>query len=145
MAGGGLETGVQRGRRRALLLPLAINLALCAIIYGIGIKLAVRGDPLAFARAGAAATAVGLALSLWDARRMLGAAARIERDALVDTVGQLCHRTQDADAIAAELERRLRGRFSRAERLTASAEAALLVIATLVWGFGDLAFAGPTA
>jgi hypothetical protein len=145
MARGGLDKGVQRERRQTLLLPLAINLALCATIYATGIALALRGDALAFARAGAAATATGLALSLWDARRMLGAAARIERDALVDTVGQLCQRTHDADAIAAELERRLRGRFSRAERLTASAEAALLVIATLVWGFGDLAFAGPAA
>jgi hypothetical protein len=140
---------MQRGRtsvgRQLPLLPLAINIGLCAGLYAIGIAVALRGNPMAFPRAGAAATAVGLVMSLWDARRILGAAARIEREALMETVASICQHETPADQIAADLEQRLRGRFNRAERLTASAEAALLVIATLVWGFGDLAFAGPAA
>jgi len=124
-----------------LYLPLVINVILCGIIYSIGLMLAVRGDPLAFARSGAAATAACVALSLWDYRRIVSVAAQIEREALLETVGDICNRTGDVQTIAAELDSRLRGRFGKAERFTTGAEACLLVVSTLIWGFGDLIFA----
>ena len=125
----------------ALYLPLVINVVLCGLIYSVGLLLAVRGDAHAFARSGAAATATCVAFSLWDYRRILSVAARIEREALLETVGDICNRTVDVETIAAELDSRLRGRFGTAERFTTGAEACLLVISTLVWGFGDLPFA----
>jgi hypothetical protein len=127
-------------RRISPYLPLAINLALCGLIYSVGLYFAVRGDPLAYARSGAAATAACVALSLWDFRRIVTFAAQIEREALIETVGDICNRTADAQTIAAELDSRLRGRFDKAERFTTAAEPCLLVVATLIWGFGDLLF-----
>jgi hypothetical protein len=127
--------------RRSPFLPLVLNLLLCLAIYAVGAAFALRGDPLAFARSGAAATAACVGLSLWDVRRILAVAAQIEREALLETVDDICRHSADAQAIAATLDARLRGRFGKAERFTTAAEAALLVIATLVWGFGDLLFA----
>lgn len=81
-----------------------------------------------------------MALSLWDFRRIVTFAAPIEREALIETVGDICTRTADVQTIAAALDSRLRGRFDKAERFTTTAEACLLVVATLIWGFGDLLF-----
>jgi len=121
-------------------LPLALNVILCGVIYSVGLMLAFRGDPLAFARSGAAGTAACVALSLWDYRRIVRVAAQIEREALLETVDDICRRNVDVQTIAAELDRRLRGRFGKAERFTTGAEACLLVVSTLIWGFGDLLF-----
>jgi len=130
-----------RVQRISPYLPLAINVLVCGVVYAIGMVLAVRGNPLAFSRSGAAATAACVALSLWDYRRIVSVAAQIEREALLETVGDICNRTVDVQTIAAELDSRLRGRYGKAERFTTGAEACLLVISTLVWGFGDLLFA----
>lgn len=119
-------------------LPLAINLLVCVLIYSVGLVLSARGDPLAFTRSGAAATAACVALSLWDYRRVISVAAQIEREALLATVGDICTRSQDVPAIVAALDARLRGRFGRAQRLSTAGEGCLLVVATLIWGFGDL-------
>lgn len=129
--------------KRWTLLPLSLNIALCAIIYATGLILAFKGEPLAFARSGAAATAVCVALSLWDARRILDSAARIEQQALLATVDNICQQSRTPGEIADELEARLRGRFTKTQRRSTAVEAALLVTATLVWGFGDLPFAPP--
>jgi len=132
----------QRSRPQGVLpyLPLAINLLVCVFIYSVGLVLVAGGDPLAFARSGAAATAACVALSLWDYRRVVSVAAQIEREALLATVGDICTRSQDVQAIVAALDARLRGRFGRAQRLSTAAEGCLLVVATLIWGFGDLLF-----
>lgn len=127
---------------RAPYLLMTVMLFTCLLLYAVGWWWAVNGEPLAFARSGAAATAACIALSIWDCRRVLAAAADRERTALVSVVEALCQGgSRQSDQLSRAILVRPGGRLGRAERLTTRIQAMLLVTATLVWGFGDLPFA----
>lgn len=127
---------------RAPYLPMLVMLLTCALLYAAGWWWALHGHPLAFARSGAAATAACIALSIWDYRRILAEAATRERQDIAAVVRAICtDGSSQIDQLATRLHTRPANRLSRAERMTTLIEAALLVAATLVWGFGDLPFA----
>ena len=116
--------------------PAMCNGLLSLICYVIGWHLSSKTSAMPLARAGAAATAIAIAFTLHDYRKAL----QVSEHAASQTFRKF---TKNLPLTGAESQKRidekLQRNTSRADCSISIMQAAILIFATLVWGFGDLA------
>lgn len=116
------------------LLQLLSNLT----FYGCGWRLSTPEDSMPFARAGALATAVSIGFTLWRYSAILARGnheAKTKFNRLLDNAN-FPH--VDIEAAKRNFGKKLDHNTVRIERVITISGVGLLIIATLVWGFGDL-------
>lgn len=95
-----------------------------------------KASAMPLARSGAAATAIAIAFALYDYRKAL----HVSEHAASQTFSKF---TKNLPLTGAEsqkrIEKKLRRNTSRADCSISIIQAVILIFATLVWGFGDLA------
>lgn len=116
--------------------PTICNGSFSLICYAIGWHLSSKTSALPLARAGAAATAIAIAFTLYDYREALRASKGVasQRFAKVTQKLPLTGATSQK-----KFEDKLEEKTSLAVRSISIMQAVILIFATLVWGFGDLA------
>lgn len=116
--------------------PTICNSFLSLICYVIGWHLSSKTSAMPLARAGAAATAIAIAFTLYDYRKAL----QVSEHAASQSLSKF---TQNLPLTGAEsqkkIDEKLRSNTSCANRSISIMQAVILIFATLVWGFGDLA------
>lgn len=116
--------------------PTICNGLLSLICYVIGWHLSSKTSALPLARAGAAATAIAIGFTLYDYRKAL----RSSEDAASQTFRKVTQNLPLTGAASqARVDEKLRKNTSHADRSISIMQALILIFATLVWGFGDLA------
>lgn len=119
-----------------LALPVGYCAALSIICYGIGWYMSTSASAMPLARAGAAATAISTAFTLYNYRRRI----RVSENDAAKLIKRITDNFQiTGPASLQDAKRRLRENTQGVTRAIVVAQAMLLIIATLVWGFGDLA------
>lgn len=117
-------------------MPSFCNAALSLVSYCVGWYLSTPQSASPLARSGAFATAVAIAFTLYDYRRAAKASEKRAHGAIERITKQL---PLTGAASLREVDRRLEANTARVTTTIARTDAAVLIIATLVWGFGDLA------
>lgn len=117
----------------------AIGNTLCSgVCYSVGWHLSSSENAMPLARAGALATAFAIAFTLYDYRRAL----RQSEDQANQTFAKVTKQLPFAGAASQErVEAITRRNTELVEGVVTIWQAVLLIGATLVWGFGDLATA----
>lgn len=116
--------------------PTMCNGLLSLTCYVIGWHLSSKTSAMPLARAGAAATAIAIAFTLHDYRKALQA----DEHAASQTFSKLTKNLPlTGSASQNRIEEKLRRNTSRANYSISIMQAVILIFATLVWGFGDLA------
>lgn len=116
--------------------PAMCNCLLSLICYVIGWHMSSKTSAMPLARAGAAATAIAIAFALHDYRKAL----QVSEHATSQTFSNF---TKNLPLTGAEsqkrIEKKLRRNTSRVDCSISIIQSVILIFATLVWGFGDLA------
>ena len=116
--------------------PAVCNVFLSLICYAIGWHLSTRDSAMPLARAGAAATAVAIAFTLYDYRKALQASAQSASRTFEKITEGL---PLTGRASQNRIDEKIQKNTSRADSTITFIQAIILIFATLVWGFGDLA------
>jgi len=90
------------------------------------------------ARAGALATAISVGFTLWRYGDILRQGNQMSKDQfgrVIDSMNLDSRRAQDAKD---RYGRKLDGQTGKINRVITAAHVSILIIATLIWGFGDL-------
>jgi hypothetical protein len=115
--------------------PVAINAILSILCYIGGWMLSTPTDRTWFARAGAAATAIAIVFAVNNYHKAL-------ETSQADAASYFANITKQLPLTGAASQQRVVNKLQANTRLAAgvitSMQTAILVIATLVWGFGDL-------
>lgn len=114
----------------------ALNAVASACCYLVGWHLSNCSSAMPLARAGALATVIAVGFTVWDYRAAL-AGSEQQAYELMKRVTQAFPLTGKASL--ADVERRLKANTRRASKVITAVHAVVLMIATFVWGFGDLA------
>lgn len=120
--------------------PLA-NFVLTGICYAVGIYLSSKTDAVPLARSGALATAISVGFTLWRYSDILANGNARARDMIKRQIARMNLTYVDPDVATRQVIERLNAQTKKIERRITLAQACVLIIATLVWGFGDLATA----
>ena len=120
----------------------AVNFLASVGCYGVGLMLLSREYPMALARAGALATCCAIVCTLWDYQKALFDS---QTKAAASFFAVTKHLSLTGKEAQEDLERRLEANTRKVDLSVKAVNVGLLVIATLVWGFGDLAAPPPAA
>lgn len=116
--------------------PAGLNALLSVVCYGIGWHLSDHTSAMPLQRAGAAATVFAIGFTLYDYRRSLEASARAAAKTFKKVTDNL---PMTGSASQDRIDRKLESNTQRAVRAIRVMDAVVLMLATFVWGFGDLA------
>lgn len=115
----------------------AIANTICSLIcYYVGYSLSSPQDFTPLSRAGAAATALAIGFMLYDYRHALNTSEQRANATFAKATSKL---QITGEASQRKLEEKTKRNTESAVARIALWEASILIIATLVWGFGDLA------
>ena len=106
--------------------------------YAVGYHMSSVGDGMPMARAGALATAISVGFTLWRYGDILRQGNQMSKDQfgrVIDSMNLDSRRAQDAKD---RYGRKLDGQTGKINRVITAAHVSILIIATLIWGFGDL-------
>ena len=122
---------------RLFFIPTWVNAAVSLISYTVGWLLSTCTQSMPLARAGAFATAAAVGFTLYDYKRKIEESEKtlIARFKKI-TIGL----PLTGEASQRQLEDKAKKISQRAIWTTNVVQAIVLIIATLVWGFGDLAY-----
>lgn len=116
----------------------AVQAVLTFACYAVGYHMSSVDDGMPLARAGALATAISVGFTLWRYGDILKQGNQMSKDQfgrVIDSMNLESRRAQDAKD---NYGRKLDGQTGKIGRLITAAHAIILIVATLVWGFGDL-------
>jgi hypothetical protein len=116
--------------------PAVFNVVLSLICYTIGWHLSTSDSAMPLARAGAAATAIAIAFTLYDYRKALQASGQRASKTFERSTRLLPNTGKTSQQ---KLEDKIQRKTAHADLIITLMQAILLILATLVWGFGDLA------
>lgn len=117
-------------------MPALLNALLSIICYVVGWNLSTSVSAMPFERSGAAATIIAIGFTLHDYRGNL----QRSEDKATETVEHAAALLPlTGPTWLKRIRPRLRANTARAIRVTALTHAIVLMIATFVWGFGDMA------
>ena len=116
--------------------PAGVNAIASLVCYWIGWHLSCAGSAMPLARAGAAATAIAIGITLYDYRTALQKSEQNAKTYFERFTSKLPLTGEASQHRVGEM---LRHNSVFAIRVIASVDAGILMLATFVWGFGDLA------
>lgn len=106
--------------------------------YAVGYDMSSASDGLPMARAGALATAISVGFTLWSYGEILARGNRLAKDQFGKAVDGLQLHLTSGGTAKAEFAKKLDAQTSKISRRISLLHTLILVVATLVWGFGDL-------
>jgi hypothetical protein len=116
--------------------PLAANAAVSVGCYVVGWRLSTTADTLALVHAGAFATMTSIVATLYDYQSALRAA----EAAAITFFGTVATQfTLTGEPFLERMRAKVGANTLRADRTIRVSQAFLLAVATLVWGFADIA------
>lgn len=116
----------------------AVQAVLTLGCYAAGYQMSSTGDGMPMARAGALATAISVGFTLWSYGDILRDGNQMSKDQFGRLVDSMNLDPRRALAAKDSYGRKLDGQTGKINRVITTAHAAILIVATLVWGFGDL-------
>ena len=116
--------------------PAVCNLLLSLTCYAIGWHLSTSGSAMPLARSGAAATAIAIAFTLYDYRRALHVSGQRASQTVEKSTKSFPLTGPDSQK---RIEEKILKNTAKADSVITGIQAIILIFATLVWGFGDLA------
>jgi hypothetical protein len=117
-------------------LPAFCNALLSVVCYAVGWSLSDAESAVPLARAGAFATMIAIGFTLHDFRQALEEG---EKSAVATFATATKHLPLTGQASQKRIEEILRSNTRRASKVITTTHAIVLMLATFVWGFGDLA------
>jgi len=115
-----------------------VQAALTLACYAVGYILSSSADGTPMARSGALATAISLVFTLWSYGDILNKGNRMSKEQFGRVIESMNMDSRRADAAKASYALKLDGQTSKIGGYITLAHTLILVVATLVWGFGDL-------
>ncbi|WP_133149196.1 hypothetical protein [Caulobacter zeae] len=119
--------------------PIALQAVLSAIFYWVGWSGSSATDSMPLARAGALATAVSIGFTVWRYNAILAAGAARGKAAFAKAVDAMNLQYVNKEQAKKNFDDKLDSATARIDQVITAVSVALLILATLVWGFGDLA------
>ena len=116
--------------------PATLNVFLSVLCYAIGWFLSDGTSSMPLARAGAFATMIAIGFTVYDFRRALEEGEERAKNIFSKITTSLPITGQNSQD---RIKNRLRQNTNRATNTINIVNTAVLMVATLVWGFGDLA------
>jgi hypothetical protein len=117
-------------------IPVVCNGFLSLVCYTVGWSFSTTTSAIPFARGGAAATMIAIAFTLYNYRRALETSEQAARRVFERATHVL---PLTGKASLEKVTEKLQQNTWRADRTITFAQAVILILATFVWGFGDLA------
>jgi hypothetical protein len=127
---------VQWSLWRFAVVPVICNAVLSLICYFVGWHFSTKASAMPLARSGAAATAIAIAFTLYNYQRPLEASQQAASRFFEKYTNQS---PLTGQASQKGLNRKLQINTQRVNCVITFIQAMILIFATLVWGFGDLA------
>lgn len=116
--------------------PVVFNLGLSVTCYFVGWHMSSKSSAMPFARSGAAATTIAIGFTLYDYRQAI-------QNSVQSASQTVTRATSGLHLTGAESRRRIIEKIKRKSSITdlsiTAIQALILMAATVVWGFGDLA------
>ena len=116
--------------------PALCNFLLSLTCYAIGWHLSTSASAMPLARSGAAATAIAIGYTLYDYRRALHASGQSASQTFKKFTKSLPLTGPESQK---RIDEKIRKDTAKADSVITIIQAIILILATLVWGFGDLA------
>jgi hypothetical protein len=116
--------------------PAICNGFFSLVCYVIGWHLSSKDSAIPLARAGAAATAIAIGFTFYDYRKALQTSEQVASRTFKELTR---HFPITGQVSQSRIDAKLQRNSLRADRMISFIQATVLISATLVWGFGDLA------
>src|SRR5207244_3743565 len=100
----------------------------------------VGGDGTPFSRAGALVTAIAVVFIFWEYTKILSERHDLIVGKVRETIAAARFTSKDAVLVLGSIEGDLRSDTEFAKRLITTCQGILLLVGTLVWGFGDITY-----
>lgn len=117
--------------------PPFLNIVASILIYSAGFYFSSPEDGIPLSRSGSLATAFAIGFTLWDYRKILIRQKEIGVTAFSDAVQSMGLNHQDPDELIKKFTKKMDGKTNSINNRITYAQTGVLIIATLVWGFGD--------
>jgi hypothetical protein len=118
--------------------PAVVCALIEVAIYLAGWRMSSSSDSMPLARSGAAATAVSLGFALWDFREAVANSERRAKETVDRVFEGLYAPHVDKEARQAAINEQLKDNSNKINRAISLIYGVLLIVATIIWGFGDL-------
>ena len=118
------------------LVPACLNVFSSAICYSVGWHMSTAESSMPLARAGALATAIAIAFTLYSFNEKITESERAACERIARFTRALPMTGADSQSRILEQLKQQTRLAVRSERI---AQATILILATVIWGFGDLA------
>lgn len=116
--------------------PVVVNLLLSVTCYLVGWYMSSKFSPMPFARSGAAATTIAIGFTLYDYRQAIQTSVQHATQTFNRAADKLPYTgAQSKEQFNKKIERN----SSSTEFFITAMQALILMAATIVWGFGDIA------
>ena len=119
-----------------IVIPTLCNGLLSLACYVVGWHLSTAASPMPFTRAGALATAIAIGFTLYNYHEIIENSERAASEAIAKVTSRL---PLTGEVTQRRIVRQLKRNSLRVTRVVTVLQAIILILATLVWGFGDLA------